>query len=175
VWVFGYGSLMWWNEWESRFDCAERCIATVAGYRRVLNKASVANWGSASAPGPTLNLVSDGDASCTGMAFNIPPTKEAEALAYLHIREGRDFNFVSASARLADERVVVATVAIYAGGNLVSYANDDELVSKIVAARGTSGRAIDYVLNLVTQLGAMGVDDPELTRIAARLRATPSD
>ena len=174
MWVFGYGSLMW-DEWESRFDCTERCVATIAGYKRVLNKASVANWGSASAPGPTLNLVGDADASCTGVAFNIPAAKEAEALAYLRIREGREFNSVPANARLADERVVVATVAIYAGRNLVSYANDDELVSKIMAARGTSGRAIDYVLSLVAQLSSMGVDDPDLTRIAARLRAPPSD
>lgn len=171
MWVFGYGSLMWWDEWESRFDCAERCIATVTGYRRVLKKASVVNWGSATAPGPTLNLVADGNASCTGMAFNIPSAKETDALAYLRIREGRDFNFVSASARLADGRVVAATVAIYAGRNLVSYANDYELVAKITAAGGTSGRATDYVLNLVAQLGTMGVDDPELTRIATRLRA----
>jgi hypothetical protein len=43
------------------------------------------------------------------------------------------------SDRLADERVLAAKVAVYAGRNLVWYANDDQLVSKITAARGTSG------------------------------------
>lgn len=173
VWVFGYGSLMW-DEWESRFNCDERSIATISGYRRVLNKASVVNWGTASAPGPTLNLVADVNTSCTGMAFDIPPTKEAEARAYLRVREGRDFNFVQANARLSDDRDVVATVAVYGGRNLITYTDEGDLVGKISAARGTSGRATEYVLKLVTKLEAMGVNDLELTRIAERLRATTS-
>lgn len=174
MWVFGYGSLMWWGDWESRLDCAERSIATIAGYRRVLNKASVVNWGSVSAPGPTLNLVTDANTSCVGMAFDVPASKEADALAYLREREGRDFNFVNSRATLADGREVEAIVAIYGGRNLITYASEDDLVSKIASARGTSGRATDYVLNLADQLATMGVDDPELTRIAGRLRSTTS-
>lgn len=169
MWVFGYGSLMW-DGWQSDFDCDDQSVAAIAGYRRVLNKASVRNWGSNSAPGPTLNLEAAAGASCTGKAFHFPSNREAEALAYLRRREGADFNFVATDARLPDERSISVNAAIYVGRNLISYASDTELVAKIAAARGTSGRAADYVFNLVDQLEAMNVQDPYLTGIAVALR-----
>lgn len=169
MWIFGYGSLMW-DGWESGFDGDEQSVATITGYRRVLNKASVRNWGSNSAPAPTLNLETSAGASCTGKAFHIPSNREADALAYLRRREGADFNFVDTAAHLADDRSVSIKVALYAGRNLVSFATQAELVAKIAAAEGTSGRATDYVFNLVDQLEAMNVQDPYLTSIAVALR-----
>lgn len=169
MWIFGYGSLMW-DGWESGFDGDDQSVATITGYRRVLNKASVRNWGSNSAPAPTLNLETSAGASCTGKAFHIPSNREADALAYLRRREGADFNFVDTAAHLADDRSVSIKVALYAGRNLVSFATQAELVAKIAAAQGTSGRATDYVFNLVDQLEAMNVQDPYLTSIAVALR-----
>jgi glutathione-specific gamma-glutamylcyclotransferase len=41
--------------WESDYGCIEHTWAELAGYRRIFNKKSVANWGSEKLPGLTLN------------------------------------------------------------------------------------------------------------------------
>jgi cation transport protein ChaC len=170
MWVFGYGSLMW-DGWEGDYGCSERSVATVQGYRRVLNKASVVNWGSASSPGPTLNLVPDAAAICSGMAFLIPDSETARTIAYLERREGRDFLFKDVDATLADGRKISAQVAIYSGRNLIDATSDDELVAKIMAAKGRDGTAADYVRNVAAKLSSIGVSDSYLTSIVEKLSA----
>ena len=60
VWVLGYGSLMW-DGWQTSFGCT-RCVpASLPGFSRAFNKASVANWGSRGIPGPTLGPAPAGD------------------------------------------------------------------------------------------------------------------
>jgi cation transport regulator ChaC len=56
MWVFGYGSLMWDN-WQALHGGANGVLAELKGYERSFNKASQVNWGTNTAPGPTLNLV----------------------------------------------------------------------------------------------------------------------
>ena len=71
MWVFGYGSLMA-DEWEERYACVRRTIATLRGFRRTFTKASTKNWGSKEVPCPTLNLEKVENAECWGVAFHFP-------------------------------------------------------------------------------------------------------
>jgi len=87
VWVFCYGSLMW-DGWEKAHGCTSRQKAMLADYRRAFDKGSIERWGTKEHPRPTVILVRDKGAECTGMAFDFPDNQEPEILKYLVEREG---------------------------------------------------------------------------------------
>ncbi|BCL87321.1 gamma-glutamylcyclotransferase [Ralstonia pseudosolanacearum] len=169
MWVFGYGSLMA-DGWEEKFACTRRVVAELAGYRRAFNKASVANWGTATNPCPTLNLDQAADASCIGIAFEFPENQRAEVEAYLTKREGK--NFVLQELQIAPQGAapVLALVPIYAGHNIIHTTTSEELASCILQANGKSGSCVDYVVGVHRQLEQLGIDDPAVTQVRALLQ-----
>ncbi|AGB48221.1 uncharacterized protein involved in cation transport [Mesorhizobium australicum WSM2073] len=169
-WLFGYGSLMW-DGWEARFECAERQVADLKGYSRAFNKASVRNWGTKLQPGPTLNIRETEGAVCTGIAFGF--ADDADALAYLKEREG-GFLFFTVALRLHDGRQVNAITSLYRGKNLLPDLPASELVDMAVRARGTDGKAMDYVLNIEHQLIELNISDHVVTALADAIRANGS-
>ena len=104
MWVFGYGSLMW-DSWETERGCTRRVVAELLGYCRRFNKASVRNWGTHAAPGPTLNLSKVAASICRGIAFEFPDTKKEEILSYL---EAREFAAIEQRVEQSDTRLAVA-------------------------------------------------------------------
>jgi glutathione-specific gamma-glutamylcyclotransferase len=90
MWVFGYGSLMW-DGWEQQRGCIRRAGAELRGFRRIFNKASVENWGTADHPCPTLNLERIDSGVCRGIAFEFGNDRSEALLDYLATREGRAF------------------------------------------------------------------------------------
>src|ERR1700722_3686870 len=151
MWVFGYGSLMF-DSWESQFGCTRRELANLEDYRRAFNKASTSNWGTKSAPGPTLNLVRAAGQRCTGVAFQFEVPGEKQVHDYLAAREGKSFELCELSIRLKSEAVVDALVPIYVGRNTIKVENRDELVDMILSARGKNGSCVSYVENVAKQL-----------------------
>ncbi|MCK4144371.1 gamma-glutamylcyclotransferase [Ralstonia nicotianae] len=170
MWVFGYGSLMA-DGWEAKFACTQRVVAELAGYRRAFNKASVANWGTATNPCPTLNLYQAADASCTGIAFEFPEDQRAEVETYLAKREGK--NFVLQELQIAPQGAapVLALVPIYAGHNIIHTTTSEELASCIRQANGKSGSCVEYVVGVYRQLEQLGIDDPAVTQVRALLQS----
>jgi cation transport protein ChaC len=156
MWVFGYGSLMW-DGWEKQFDCREVVLATVQGYGRAFNKASVERWGTKLNPGPTLNLISGVDLNCTGSAFSFSEGNVTAVLVYLRKREG-GFDFPTVQANLADGRTVEAITPVYAGKNLIVGQTPERVAEMIVAAKG-GGNCVDYVRNIAAKLVALGIED----------------
>lgn len=166
-WFFGYGSLMW-DGWEKDYDCRERVVANLNGYGRVFNKASVRNWGTNERPGPTLNIARNGGAVCTGIAFGF---EDGEAVqAYLNDREG-GFEFRTVDVTLQDGRAVSATTSLYRGRNLLSGHTTAGLVAMTLGARGTDGRAVDYVLGIERQLKELGIADAAVEHFARAVTA----
>ena len=100
MWIFGYGSLMW-DGWERDFGRLRAVMAELPGHQRVFNKASIRNWGTRTAPGPTLNLV-PGHGVCRGIAFEFQEQASAALHDYLLRREGRDFALRNETIRLND-------------------------------------------------------------------------
>ncbi len=167
MWVFSYGSLMWDN-WEVDFGCLSRVRATLPGFRRVFNKASVKNWGTQQNPSPTLNVAADPSASCKGVAFEFAEDKRGRVLAYLKRREGEGFEFQDHRIQLDGGRWVNAVVPIYSG-NMLKGKTASELAEMARVAIGTQGTGIDYVRSVATKLAESGINDPAVESFLAAI------
>lgn len=171
LWVFGYGSLIWAPE----FPVAERRIATAPGWRRSFCMWSIHHRGSRDAPGLVLALDHDATAECRGLALRVEPGAEVETLALLRERE------LVSSAYL--ERRLAITTREGAGLEALAYVVDPahaqytgplslERQAEIIAsAQGGRGLNRDYLWATVTHLDELGLNDPDLTALAARVRA----
>lgn len=164
MWVFGYGSLTW-DGWEVSLGCTRKTVADLPGFCRRFNKASTKNWGSKSAPGPTLNLVKVAGHLCRGIAFEFPDDHGESIREYLEIREGNSFPLVQVEVRLNDGVCTPAVVPIYTGKQLIEGRTLHELASMVRAASGTHGRCLDYVEGVATKLSEMGIDDPAVAEL----------
>jgi cation transport protein ChaC len=161
MWIFGYGSLLW--DWEPSCDCIRRVLADLPGYCRTFNKASVRNWGTKNAPGPTLNLRGVHNGICLGIAFEFADDCRKQILADLTKREG--IAPIDVTVRLDGGSDVVASVTLYTGKNIIVGKNADEIISMIRSANGERGSCVAYVKGLYDKLHDLGIEDTEVEAI----------
>lgn len=167
LWVFGYGSLMW----RPGFPFRERHLATLAGYHRSLCVFSHVHRGTPEMPGLVLGL--DRGGKCRGLAFGVDAAHAAGTLTYLREREQVTAVYLErrVSVRLDDGRTVCA-VTYVADRRHSQYAGRlpiEDLLRLVNQGVGVSGANPDYVRATHKQLIEMGVSDPVLAGIAARL------
>lgn len=170
MWVFGYGSLLW----EPGFDFTEKAMARLDGWHRSFCMRSIHHRGTEAEPGLVLALDKAAQASCTGLAFAVAPDREEATLAYLRERE-----LISAAylerllpVALGDGRLVEA-VAYVIDPDHVQYCGGlplEEQAGIIAHARGGRGPNRDYLWNTARHLHELGIADPELDWLAARVR-----
>ena len=170
LWVFGYGSLMWQPE----FPVAEARVARVTGWRRSFCMWSIHHRGTPQTPGLVLALDAAADAVCDGLALRAEPGTEAATLAMLRDRE------LVSSAYLE----ITLPVTFQGGGaaQAVAYVIDpahvqytgpltpEEQARIIAGASGGRGRNRDYLWSTAGHLAELGVADPDLQWLAARVR-----
>jgi cation transport regulator ChaC len=159
MWVFGYGSLMW-DAWETEHGCTRRTVADLLGYRRIFNKASIRNWGTKDAPGPTLNLIKCDAGVCRGIAFQFPDNRKTEIFSVLEAREGRTFPLRELVVRLDDQSEISAFVPLYNGKNIVEGKTLEEVAKLVLVASGTSGTCLSYINGIADKISTLGVHDP---------------
>jgi cation transport protein ChaC len=167
LWVFGYGSLMW----RPGFVHRERHLATLTGYHRSLCIFSHVHRGTPDMPGLVLGL--DRGGKCRGVAFGVDPSEREATLAYLREREQVTAVYLErhVKVRLDDGRIVPA-VTYVADRRHPQYAGRlpiEDLLRLVNQGVGISGANPDYVRATHGQLIEMGVSDPILAGIAARL------
>lgn len=170
LWVFGYGSLIW----DPGFAVAQRQIARLEGWHRSFCMRSIHHRGTVEAPGLVLALDRAGASACDGVAFAVAPGAEADTLAALRARE------LVSSAYLEDRlpvtladgtRLTALTYVIdpdhaqYCGGLSL-----EEQARIIAVAKGGRGANRDYLFSTATHLDALGIRDPDLEWLAARVR-----
>lgn len=170
MWVFGYGSLIW----HPGFAVAEQRVARLSGWHRSFCMRSIHHRGTEAAPGLVLALDEAPGAVCDGVAFRVAPGTEAETLAGLRERE------LISSAYLERE----LPVALAGGGTVtaLAYVIDpdhvqycggialEEQAQIIAAAVGGRGPNRDYLFSTAAHLAALGIADPDLEWLAARVR-----
>jgi glutathione-specific gamma-glutamylcyclotransferase len=173
LWIFAYGSLMW----RPNFACEEEAHALLEGAHRSLCLYSIVHRGRPSAPGLVLGL--DKGGRCEGMAFRVAAPLVAATRAYLHRRENVTHAYSAAMkpVRLLDgsRRTVPALCFLMNRGHR-QYAGDLPLERQAWIVRnsvGGSGRNIDYALNTVEHLRALGVHDERLERLMTALGHGP--
>lgn len=172
-WVFAYGSLMW----RPGFDAAERRLARIEGYHRALCVYSHVHRGTREKPGLVLGL--DQGASCQGVAYRVATPAWEGVLAYLRERElvTHVYHEVLAPVVLDDGRHVAALTYVVDPAHPQYAARlDRETALRFVRQGvGQSGPNVDYVCSTFDHLVEIGVEDPDLGWIAARLREVGPD
>jgi cation transport protein ChaC len=176
LWVFGYGSLIW----NPGFPVAERVVAQLTGYHRSFCMRSIHHRGTVDAPGLVLALDPAPDASCAGIAFRAAPGTEAATLAGLRERELISSAYVERTCpvALADGRRIEAVTYVIDTGH-VQYCHlpMEEQAQIIARAVGGRGPNAEYLFNTAAHLAEIGLADPDLDWLAARVReignATP--
>ncbi|MEM1301741.1 MAG: gamma-glutamylcyclotransferase [Pseudomonadota bacterium] len=171
TWIFGYGSLIW----NPGFRPAEQVLGRLSGYARSFCMWSIHHRGSPEDPGLVLALDGDDDATCDGMAFRVPADthdaviadireRELVSSAYqerrvpLSLRDGRE---IEALAYVVDRHHVQYTGPL-------SFDRQADVIARAVGGRGPN---TDYLYSTAQHLTELGIEDPQLTKLAALVRA----
>ena len=168
LWVFGYGSLMW----RPGFEFVSRHKALVRGYRRRLCIASHVYRGTPERPGLVLGLDEGGE--CEGVLFRVEASRREATLAYLRERELVNYVYletiVPALSPDGQTHDAVTYVADRVHGQYAPPMPKAKLLEIIRGGRGISGDNADYVLATHDHLAELGIEDEELSWLAAALR-----
>ncbi|MBX9700303.1 MAG: gamma-glutamylcyclotransferase [Acetobacteraceae bacterium] len=169
LYVFGYGSLIW----KPGFEHAGTHPGLLRGFHRRFCLWSRLYRGTPARPGLVLGL--DRGGACRGLVFRVPARRAEEVLTYLDEREiprGEDvYERRLLPVHLLDQARTVRAVAYVANRRHPSYCRPcpDTAAATIARGIGQAGTNRDYLLHTVTHLGAMGVRDAGLDRIAGLL------
>ncbi len=169
VWLFAYGSLIW----NPTVHVAEERRAHVAGWRRAFCLNARAGRGTAACPGLLLGLLRGG--SCSGMALRVAPEALVDELALLWRREMLTASYVPAWVEVADDDGARFghAIAFTINPDSTQFAGDlheDEVVRRLAIASGELGSCAEYLFRTRDGLRALGLADPVIEHLAARVR-----
>lgn len=171
MWVFGYGSLLW----NPGFDVAESVVATLGGYARSFCMRSIHHRGTEEDPGLVLALDRQPDQTCTGIALRVVPGQETETLAYLRERELISSAYMEKELdiTLTDARTVTALVYVIdeSHGQYCGQLPLEEQAQIIARSVGGRGPNTEYLYNTADHLSSIGLHDPDLEWLNARVKA----
>lgn len=170
LWVFGYGSLLW----NPGFEVAESVIATLPGYARSFCMRSIHHRGTEEHPGLVLALDQQADQACVGLALRAAAGQEDATRAYLRERELISSAYLEKelTVALADGRSVTALVYVidedhvqYCGG--LALEDQAQIIASAVGGRGPN---TEYLYNTADHLSTVGLQDPDLEWLSARVK-----
>ena len=174
MWVFGYGSLLW----NPGFEVAESVIGTLPGYARSFCMRSIHHRGTEKDPGLVLALDEQPAKNCSGLALRVAEGLEDQTLDYLRERELISSAYVekNLTVDLTDGRQVRAVVYVidesheqYCGG--LPLEEQAQIIAKAVGGRGPN---TEYLYNTASHLSEVGLQDPALDWLSARVKAITS-
>ena len=168
LWVFGYGSLIW----DPGFPVAERRIATLNGWHRSFCMRSIHHRGTVENPGLVLALDRAEGATCTGVAFLVAPGHEAATLSALRERELVSSAYLELTLPVFTDAGQLDALTYVIDPDHPQYCHlDREEQARIIArAHGGRGANRDYLWSTAAHLADLGIGDPDLEWLAARVR-----
>jgi len=170
LWIFGYGSLIW----NPGFAHGQTRIARPDGYERSFCMRSIHHRGTPEVPGLVLAL-DEGPGGCEGVAFEVDGRIADETLEYLRARELISAAYLEREVPVhlqGGEQVQAVTYVIdrahgqYCGG--LPLEEQAQIIARAVGGRGTNR---DYLVNTARHLAELGLRDPDLDWLAARVGA----
>ncbi len=168
LWVFGYGSLIW----DPGFAVAERRIARLDGWHRSFCMRSIHHRGTVEKPGLVLALDRAERASCTGVALRVAAGQEEATLAALRERElvSSAYLEVTLPVLTAEGPLDALTYVIDPDHAQYCHLDPEDQAQIIATATGGRGANRDYLWSTAAHLAELGIADPDLEWLAARVR-----
>jgi glutathione-specific gamma-glutamylcyclotransferase len=170
LWVFAYGSLIW----NPAIHVARQRLAHAVGWHRAFCLSVTLGRGTPEHPGLMLGLRPGG--TCPGVVLRIAEADVALELDLLWRREMVADGYIPRWVDVEDEQGASLGKAIAftinpdnpsCEGNL----DEDTIAGRLATARGRLGSGAEYLFRTRDGLGAMGIHDPYLDRLAAKVRA----
>jgi cation transport protein ChaC len=162
LWLFGYGSLIWKQE----FEHAERRPARVHGWHRALKMWSRVNRGTPQNPGLVFGLLSGG--SVQGMVFRIPAADGLETLGRLWLREMPtgvyDPRWLECVTPGGKVRALAFTLS-RRSPNFTGELSEARYREIFASATGRYGTSIDYAMQTLLELRRHSIHDAALARL----------
>lgn len=155
TWVFGYGSLIWRQD----FPFLKARHAHICGWVRRFWQGSHDHRGVPADPGRVVTLIEWPSAICQGRAFLVEP----KVFEHLDHREKNGYQRHDLTIHFSDAREP-GVVYIAPAGNqaFLGDAPAAEIAAQIQRARGPSGSNADYLRQLSRALRELGADDPHV-------------
>lgn len=169
-WVFAYGSLLW----NPGFHVVESRPARLDGYRRSFCMRSIHYRGTPEIPGLVLALEREAGAVCDGLVLKPDPRVADTAFAELRARELISYAYLETTVKLActDGKEVHARTYIIDPNHdqYVKHQSLEQQAQIIAHAHGDRGSNADYVFATEHCLTQLGINDPDIRRLAGLLR-----
>lgn len=169
TWIFAYGSLLW----RPGFPYQENIPATVTGWRRRFWQGSPDHRGTDAEPGRVVTLLRAPNASCQGIAYQLPEHNLDAIMLSLDVREQGGYVREFLDVKLSTGKVVPAItwIAHPENKNFLGPASSRHIAEHIARAMGPSGTNLDYFRRLVEVLQTLQVSEDHLRRISRWLPA----
>ena len=164
LWVFGYASLIWRQE----FEYTEQHLTRVQGWHRALKMWSRINRGTPECPGLVFALLPGG--CCQGMVFRIPAAQAQQALVQLWLREMPRPVYTPRWLPCPVPGGTVRALAFTLPRSSPSYTgtlSPEQYRAIFAQASGRFGSTLDYARNTYVSLQALGIEDRALGALLA--------
>lgn len=169
LWVFGYGSLIW----NPGFPVSEKHLATLEGYSRSFCMSSIHHRGTVEHPGLVLALDPRPGSSCCGLGFRVPDEDAEATVTYLRDRELISSAYVERLLPLRLENGEEVTALVYvvdtAHEQYVADLSLEDQARIISTAVGGRGPNTEYLWNTARHLEELGIEDADISWLAARV------
>jgi glutathione-specific gamma-glutamylcyclotransferase len=167
LWIYCYGSLMW----DPGFHFAEVRLAEVEGYQRRFTLKINLGRGSHDYPALMLSL-EPGEGCCRGLAFRIAADFVHAESAILWRREMLRGGYTPAMVPMTTPQGPITALAFASNRAHPSYVGElplAETAAMIASGKGVLGTNREYLVQLATQLEALGIEDPYVVQLRAQI------
>jgi cation transport protein ChaC len=156
LWIYSYGSLMW----DPGFHFAEVRLADVEGFQRRFTLKIKLGRGSPDNPALMLSL-EPGEGCCRGLAFRIAADSVHAETAILWRREMLRGGYSPAVVPMLTPQGPIEALAFVSNPTHPSYVGElpiAETAAMIASGKGVLGTNRDYLVQLASQLDALGIE-----------------
>lgn len=172
LWVYSYGSLMW----DPGFHFAEVRLADVEGFQRRFTMKIDIGRGSSEYPALMLSLEPQ-EGQCRGLAFRIAAKSVHAESTILWRREMLRGGYTPAMVPMLTPQGPITALAFVSNAYHPGYVGElplAETAALISSGKGVLGTNRDYLVQLATQLEALGIQDSYVEQLCAQIDTDPA-